>query len=83
MAIPISRFHVTYCLFWLWAIDGNYSVKVGYEVVSQVDIQANTQNASTSFKMSKELWKEIWSAYVPYKIIIFCLETLRQCYSNQ
>jgi hypothetical protein len=64
--IPINDITQHNILTWDQTIDGNYTVKSGYQVISQWKENDNTALANT-LGHENELWKKLWKLKVPPK----------------
>nr|POE91347.1 hypothetical protein CFP56_44516 [Quercus suber] len=58
-AIPLCNMPQENCIVWPWSRDGKYSVKIGYQLLGELE---NREAASRSNTVdSKNFWKGIWS----------------------
>ena len=65
-AIPMCWMDQCDRLIWPDSLDGNYSVKAGYQKLCE---EADASNASSSNPMQqKSFWKKVWKLQVPSKI---------------
>ena len=65
-AIPLCKMIQEDCLVWPRSRDGNYSVKIGYQLLGELE---NREAASGSSSANlRNFWKGIWSLQIPNKI---------------
>ncbi|KAK9997370.1 hypothetical protein SO802_022056 [Lithocarpus litseifolius] len=65
-AIPLSYSDYADVLFWPLNNDGAYSVKSGYHL--SLDLELNEQPKASDLSNVKRLWKGIWSLKVPNRV---------------
>jgi len=69
-AIPLCKMIQEDCLVWPRSRGGNYSVKIGYQLLGELE---NREAASRSSSADlRNFWKGIWSLQIPNKIKHFC-----------
>ncbi|KAL0008254.1 hypothetical protein SO802_009756 [Lithocarpus litseifolius] len=68
-AIPLCWIDQEDCLIWPACMDGDYSVKMGYQLLCE----AENSSAASSSDSSKQafFWKCIWKLHIPNKIKFF------------
>ena len=69
LSIPLSQRRTEYKIIWPFVPSGNYTVKSGYNFL----IKENSSQATSSTNpgLNQALWKSIWEASVPNKVINF------------
>ena len=67
-SIPISLVDCDDKIFWPLTANGEYSVKTGYKLLSNLDASDNP--GSSDISQSKHIWKTIWNLNVPNRVKI-------------
>ena len=77
-AIPLCRMPQEDCTVWPRNRDGNYSVKIGYQLLGELENREVASGSNTDD--SRKFWKWMWSLKIPNKIKHFgwraCTESL-------
>ena len=68
-SIPISLVECDDKIFWPLTANGEYSVKTGYRLLSQ--LAASDIPSPSDISQSKQIWNAIWNLNVPNRIKIF------------
>ena len=80
LQVPLSRRVVEDVVVWSASKKGNYTVKYGYYVAKQLQMEENSLGESSTQGKNRALWSRVWQAHVPNKIKIFswraCLNIL-------
>ena len=67
-SIPISLVDCEDKIFWPLTANGEYSVKTGYRLLS--NLGASDNPSSSDITQSKQIWKAIWNLNVPNRVKI-------------
>ena len=68
-AIPLCWTDQEDCLIWLACKDGDYSMKIGYQLLCEAE-NSSAASSSDSSKLTL-FWKHIWKLHIPDKIKLF------------
>ena len=65
-AIPFFKMPQTDCIVWPRSRDGNYSVKIGYQLLGELENRVEASGSDNSGV--RNFWKWLWSLRIPNKI---------------
>lgn len=68
---PLSCRHIKDSVMWLHTQKGNYTVKLGYHVATQLVKEEKNWAESSRGLRSNKMWEKLWKPRIPSKIKVF------------